>query len=88
MMPVLITFASQKSWMPFSYVDLERSTPVDSIHPLMGASSSRMYRFPDKADYDFNGKSSDYLQLGWLVAGYQRSKLRLVHGQFPDKCCT
>jgi len=50
------------------FIDLERCTSVDDVHPLMGASPSCMYRFPEKADYSFNGKNSDYLQLGWLVA--------------------
>ena len=50
------------------FIDLERCTPVENVHPLMGASCSCMYQFPDTADHGFNGKSSDYLQLGWLVA--------------------
>lgn len=41
---------------------------MENVHPLMGASCSCMYQFPDTADHGFNGKSSDYIQLGWLVA--------------------
>ena len=46
------------------FIDLERCTPVEDIHPLMGASGSCRYQFPDTADHGFNGESFDYMQLG------------------------
>jgi len=33
------------------FIDLERCTEVDSLHSLMGASSSCMYQFPENVDY-------------------------------------
>lgn len=58
-------------------IDLERCTPVIKVHPLMGASPTCMYQFPDTADYTFDGKHSNYMQLGWLVAWVVTSKWKL-----------